>query len=80
MSLDAWCGLTTNSTMNEKATVAVFDTIKKIAMKRISDSAYNTKKSSGGSSVSSDGSKTPTQVRWDTHTKSRKMCAQSHRL
>lgn len=63
MSLDAWCGLTTITATNEKATLAVFDTIKKIAMKRISDSSFNTKKSSAGSSVSSDGSKTPTQVR-----------------
>ena len=61
MTLDSWCGLPTNT--HEKTTVSLFDSFKKMAIKRIGDTTYNTKRST--SSSASEGSKTPTQVRTD---------------
>ncbi|XP_067945808.1 rap1 GTPase-activating protein 1-like isoform X2 [Watersipora subatra] len=58
MTLDSWCGLP--SVAQEKATINLFDSFKKIAVKRINDTTYNTKRSTS-STTSSEGSKTPTQ-------------------
>lgn len=59
MTLDSWCSLTGGSP--EKATSSIFDSFKKMALKRISDNPHRTKISTS-SSISSEGSRTPTQV------------------
>lgn len=63
MTLDSWCGLSTAA--HDKTAMSIFDSFKKLAMKRVTDNHYNTKKSTS-SSASSEGSKTPTQVCWDS--------------
>lgn len=61
MTLDSWCGLTSGAP--EKTATSIFDSFKKMALKRINDnSSFNTAKKSVSSSISSDGSRTPTQV------------------